>query len=77
MPTVHRPKSGNWKVTMYFGDHNPPHFHVVYRGGEAIFEIETLRIIGGSVPATMRKAALKWAAGNKNSLLAKWNELHE
>lgn len=27
MPTLYR--QGNWKITMYFRDHPPPHFHVV------------------------------------------------
>lgn len=32
-------------VSMYFDDHQPPHFHAYYSGHRAIFEIETLRLL--------------------------------
>jgi len=31
MPTLLDRRS--WKITMYFGDHNPPHFHIVTKNG--------------------------------------------
>ena len=27
------------RVTMYYDDHNPPHFHVEYAGNKAIIDI--------------------------------------
>ena len=29
-------------IRMFFNDHEPPHFHAVYGGHEALIEIETL-----------------------------------
>lgn len=29
------------RVTMYYDDHNPPHFHAEYNGNKAIIEIDT------------------------------------
>jgi hypothetical protein len=37
-------------IRMYFGDHNPPHFHVFYGGEMAEIDIRTLEIIAGKIP---------------------------
>ena len=61
MPTIFDPKS-NWKITMYFGDHSPPHFHIVMRdGSEALVEIATLQVLEGKVAGTVLKKAVAWA----------------
>lgn len=36
-------------ITMNYNDHAPPHFHARYGGDEAIVEIETLQVLGGSL----------------------------
>lgn len=33
------------RVTMYYDDHNPPHFHAEYNGNKAIVEIDGVRVI--------------------------------
>ena len=38
------------RVTMYYDDHNPPHFHAEYNGNKAIIEIDTARCIKGALP---------------------------
>jgi hypothetical protein len=73
MPTLLDRKS--WKITMYFGDHNPPHFHIVARTGqEAQIEIATLTVMAGAVEKRVLDAALEWAAGRQIFLLGKWRE---
>jgi hypothetical protein len=63
---------------MYFGDHNPPHFHIRTRAGdEAQVSIETLTILVGAVPAAVERAALTWAAEHRTELAAWWVRLHE
>jgi len=48
MPTLLDRRS--WKITMYFGDHNPPHFHIVTKTGqEAQIAIATLTVMAGEV----------------------------
>jgi Domain of unknown function (DUF4160) len=34
-------------VTMYYDDHEPPHFHVRYGEHRAIIDIETMRLVDG------------------------------
>ncbi len=59
---------------MFFADHNPPHFHVLGRGGAAQVAIESLEVIAISGRVDLREA-LEWAAANRDVLWAKWNEL--
>ena len=33
------------RVTMYYDDHNPPHFHAEYNWNKAIIEIDPARCI--------------------------------
>lgn len=59
---------------MYFGDHNPPHFHILGRDGAAQVRIDTLEVINQSGRVDMREA-LDWANENQQLLEAKWAEL--
>ena len=66
-----------WKITMYFRDHAPPHFHVMTRDRrEAQIRISDLAVMAGHVPGATLAAAREWAAANKPVLMAKWDELH-
>jgi hypothetical protein len=38
-------------IQMYYGDHLPPHFHARYAGHAAKFDIESLSVIDGKLPA--------------------------
>lgn len=37
-------------ITMFFADHEPPHFHAEYGGSEAQFGIEDLALLRGKLP---------------------------
>lgn len=39
------------RVTMYYDDHNPPHFHAEYNGNKALIEIDKARVIKGALPS--------------------------
>jgi hypothetical protein len=62
---------------MYFGDHPPPHFHVITSDDcGAVYRIDTLQLWQGD---DLRDAqeALEWAASNTSTLQAKWAEYSE
>jgi len=59
-------------ITMYFDEHNPPHFHVRYNEYRASFEIKTLNVISGEVPAKVRGLVEEWAEMHKEELLNIW-----
>ena len=46
MPLVRR--FNRCRIEMYFGDHPPPHFHIITRSGEkAVFRIDSLALCAG------------------------------
>lgn len=60
-------------IRIYYADHNPPHFHVSYGDHEAVFSIETLDILFGSLPRRARGLALEWASLHRAELLENWD----
>ena len=63
---------------MYFGDHPPPHFHVITRSEEAaVYLIETLALWAGDADPRDTKEALDWAAVNRAELWARWRQYSE
>ncbi len=59
-------------ISMYFDEHNPPHFHVNYNEYRATVEIRTLNLMAGSLPARVRGLVEEWAELHKNELLQMW-----
>ena len=76
MPTVRR--FNRCRIEMYFGDHPPPHFHVITRSDEAaVFLIETLARWAGEADPRDTEEALAWAAFNRPELWARWQQYAE
>jgi len=64
-------------ITLYAGDHLPPHFHVRMNDGrEALVVIDSLQVLRGSVPMRELAEAITWARANQAALSAKWTELN-
>lgn len=59
-------------IRMYFGDHNPPHFHAIYQEDTAEYDINTLLVIRGSLPARAHAMVLEWASLHREELLEDW-----
>ena len=59
-------------ITMYFDEHNPPHFHVRYNEHRASVDIKTLNISAGSLPARVRGLIEEWAELHGDELLMMW-----
>ena len=59
-------------IRMYFNDHNPPHFHAVYGGREAVIDINTLAVIAGRLPPRAMGLVVEWASLHREELLADW-----
>ena len=64
---------GGIRITMYYDDHNPPHFHVEYGEQKAVIDIETARVQKGALPAKQLKVVLGWAVMHQNELMENWN----
>lgn len=61
-------------ITMYFNDHNPPHFHVEYNGMEAIYDLEEGAFIKGAIPSRQARLVLAWAELHKNEIMEMWTK---
>lgn len=59
-------------ITMYYDEHNPPHFHARYGGEKAVFDIATLQLLEGSLPPRARGLVVEWAALHSADLMNNW-----
>ena len=59
-------------IKLFFSDHPPPHFHVVYGEYNALFDIETLAMIEGDLPNRAKKMVIEWATRYQTELLEMW-----
>ena len=59
-------------IAMFFDDHNPLHFHARYAGKKVAIEIESLRILEGSLPPRALGLVIEWASQHKVELYDNW-----
>ena len=66
-------------ISMYFEEHNPPHFHVKYNEHKAVMEIQSLNVLAGYLPSKVRGLVEEWAELHQEELLVMWNtkEFHK
>ncbi len=60
------------RVTMYYDDHNPPHFHVEYAGNKAIIDILNASVLRGALPNKQLKLVLAWCVLHQDELMQNW-----
>jgi hypothetical protein len=66
------------RITMYFKDHVPPHFHIITNNDERVaVVIESLAILAGCADGCDIAEALEWAKNNRETLRALWKEYSE
>ena len=49
-------------ITMYYDEHNPPHFHARYGSAKVAIEITSLRILAGKLPSRALGLIIEWAS---------------
>jgi hypothetical protein len=59
-------------ITMFYNDHNPPHFHATYSEFEGIIDIGKIEIIGGYLPPRILGLVIEWTALYQTELIANW-----
>lgn len=62
-------------ITMYFNDHNPPHFHVRYDDDRAVIGIDPLELREGHLPPRVLGLVMEWAEIHQAELLGNWTGL--
>mgnify|MGYP001548053203 CR=1 FL=1 len=66
-------------ISMFFGDHNPPHFHARYGRARALVRIADGEVIAGDLPPTARRMVREWALARRAELEENWRRavMHE
>ncbi len=63
---------GGIRITMYYDDHNPPHFHAEYAGYKSLVDIQRGCVIRGALPDRQLKFALAWCEMHRDELMQNW-----
>ncbi len=59
-------------IAMFYGDHNPPHFHARYGGHSASIKIDDFAVLEGGLPPRALGLVIEWAEIHKDELLRDW-----
>ncbi len=57
------------KISIYNGDHRPPHIHTSYNEYEILITIESGQIYAGDLPTKQLKMVYDWLAINADEAL--------
>lgn len=63
-------------ITMFFHDHNPPHFHASYGEYRAVFDIND-EVVNGFMPKRALNLVFEWMEIHKNELLENWEKCQQ
>jgi hypothetical protein len=59
-------------IKMYFKEHGVPHFHAIYGEFNGVFNVTTLEMIEGDMPARAAKMVKDWAKKYNSDLMEMW-----
>ncbi len=59
-------------ISMYYSDHNPPHFHARYGRAKCIVRISDGQILAGELPPTAARLVREWALAHRAELEQNW-----
>jgi Domain of unknown function (DUF4160) len=62
-------------ITMYFYDHQPPHFHAQYAEHHAVIAIADHAVIVGELPGRALRLVAEWADLHRDELAADWERV--
>ena len=64
-------------ITMYYNDHDPPHFHARYAEHKAEYIIQTRVLLAGGLPGRAEALVLEWATVHQSELLQNWQRARQ
>ena len=59
-------------ITMYFDEHNPPHFHARYGDCKMEVAIGNFSVLAGKFPPRALGLVMEWAVQHRDELLEDW-----
>ena len=60
------------RISLYYRDHAPPHFHARYGEFDASISIDQLLVLRGRLPRRALAMVLEWAFIHRRALLDDW-----
>ncbi len=64
-------------ISMYYDEHNPPHFHATYGEHSAEIGINDLNVIIGKLPSRVLGLVIEWASQHQTELLGNWKHIEK
>lgn len=64
-------------ISLFYNDHQPPHFHVRYGGQKAIVAIDTLVLLRGKLSPRVLGLVVEWASLHQGELRENWDLARE
>jgi hypothetical protein len=64
------------KISIYNGDHRPPHIQAIYYEYETLKAIEKCEVFAGDMPEKQLKKVVKWLDSNSEWALTVFYELN-
>jgi hypothetical protein len=64
-------------ISMFFDEHNPPHFHARYGGDYVVVEIQSMRVIEGKVSPRVLGLVIEWGTLHQKELMSNWENARE
>jgi hypothetical protein len=61
------------KITFYYDEHPPMHFHAKFAENEAMIDIETLKPLKGRLPRPQLRKVIAWARPRQELLRKAWS----
>jgi hypothetical protein len=62
-------------ITMYFNDHEPPHFHVRYGEYRATVSLDPIQLQHGELPPRVRSLVTEWGQAHRAELQQNWTRM--
>jgi len=62
-------------ISMFYDEHNPPHFHAAYGEFNAEIEINGLSILVGKLPSRALGLVIEWASQHQSELMENWKRI--
>ncbi len=59
-------------ITMFYDEHNPPHFHARYGRDKTAIEIVSLRVLEGRLHPRVLGLVIEWASQHQDALMRDW-----
>jgi len=65
-------------IRMYFeigAPHHEPHFHAYYQEAVAVFNVESIELVAGTLPKRQQRLVEAWAELHREELIVDWHRL--